>query len=124
MTKNIKYTLATTAGMLALPVVVSAQDARGITNLLQTVGDIIQSIIPLIIGLAVLLFIWGVFKYFFFSSEDDKSSGRNFMIWGIVALFVMVSVWGLVKLLQGAIINPSSNTPIPAPIAVPPNATR
>ena len=34
------------------------------------------------------------------SEESKKAKGRNFMIWGIIALAVMVSVWGLVGILE------------------------
>ncbi|MCK5021815.1 MAG: hypothetical protein KAR54_01020 [Candidatus Pacebacteria bacterium] len=33
------------------------------------------------------------------SSGSDKEDAKQQMIWGIVILFVMVSVWGLVDLL-------------------------
>ncbi|MFH1608852.1 MAG: hypothetical protein ABH951_02425 [Patescibacteria group bacterium] len=59
-----------------------------------------KSVIPLIIGLAVVLFIWGVVQYVI-NTEDEakKKKGKQFMIWGIIALTVMVSVWGLVSIL-------------------------
>jgi hypothetical protein len=50
-------------------------------------------------GIAMLFFIWGVFK-FMRSEGDDKQSGRDFIVWGLVGLFVMVSIWGLVYILQ------------------------
>jgi hypothetical protein len=60
------------------------------------------SVIPLIFAVATLMFIWGVVQYVI-NTEDEakKSKGRQFMIWGIIALAVMVSVWGLVSILSG-----------------------
>ncbi len=55
--------------------------------------------VPIIFTLAFIYFILGVIKYVISDSEKDKEKGRNFMIWGIVALFAMVSVWGLVKVI-------------------------
>ncbi len=55
--------------------------------------------VPLIFTLALIYFILGVIKYVVSDSEKDKAKGRQFMIWGIVALFAMVSVWGLVKVI-------------------------
>jgi len=59
------------------------------------------SVIPLIMSLAVVMFIWGIVQYVI-SGDDEKKKekGRNFMIWGIIALAVMVSVWGLVAILR------------------------
>ena len=56
-----------------------------------------SSVIPLIFALAVAMFVWGVVQYVINSDEEaKKAKGRQFMIWGIIALAVMVSVWGLV----------------------------
>ncbi len=55
--------------------------------------------VPIIFTLAFIYFILGVIKYVISDSEKEKAKGRQFMIWGIVALFAMVSVWGLVRVL-------------------------
>lgn len=61
-----------------------------------------SSIIPLIFTLAFMLFMWGVVQYVINDTEEAKrEKGKQFMIWGIIALFVMFSVWGLVKVLTG-----------------------
>lgn len=58
-----------------------------------------KSVIPLIFAMAVAMFVWGVVQYVINSSEEaKKEKGRQFMIWGIIALVVMVSVWGLVSI--------------------------
>lgn len=58
------------------------------------------SVIPLIFALAVAMFVWGVVQYVIKSDEEaKKEKGRQFMVWGIIALAVMVSVWGLVRIL-------------------------
>lgn len=60
-----------------------------------------DSVIPLIFALAVVAFVWGVVQYFILNADDveKRSKGKEFMIWGIVALTVMLSVWGLVTIL-------------------------
>lgn len=59
-----------------------------------------NSIIPLIFALALVIFVWGVVQYVINSGEEaKKEKGRQFMIWGIIGLAVMVSVWGLVNIL-------------------------
>ena len=58
-----------------------------------------KSVIPLIFALAIASFVWGVVQYVINSDEEaKKAKGRQFMIWGILALAVMVSVWGLVRI--------------------------
>jgi len=59
-----------------------------------------DSVIPLVFALAVVMFIWGVVQYVINSDEEaKKEKGKQYMIWGIVALTVMISVWGLVAIL-------------------------
>jgi FtsH-binding integral membrane protein len=57
------------------------------------------SVIPLLFILAIASFVWGVVQYVINSDEEaKKAKGRNFMIWGIIALVVMTSIWGLVQI--------------------------
>ena len=61
--------------------------------------NISTSVVPLIFVLAMAAFIWGVVNFLILGAEEEskREKGKQFMIWGIVALAVMVSVWGLVK---------------------------
>lgn len=64
------------------------------------VCNINVAVIPLIFALALVMFIWGVVRYVINSSDEaKKEQGRQFMIWGIIALTVMLCVWGLVAVL-------------------------
>ncbi len=63
------------------------------------IGLLKNSVMPLLVGLAVAGFVWGVIQYFIVDSEDKKKKGKEFMLWGIIALFAIVSVWGLVGIL-------------------------
>lgn len=67
----------------------------GIIGVLNTI------VVPLIFSLAFAAFIWGVVKYFFIHGDEDKSreEGRQFILWGIIGMAVLFSVWGFVNLL-------------------------
>lgn len=69
-------------------------------QLLISFGNILKILLPLSLGIALLLFFWGVAR-FILAKGDDKAvkEGKNRMIWGVITLFVMLSVWGLVSLL-------------------------
>ncbi len=69
--------------------------STGIIGLLNTV------VVPVIFALAFLVFIYGVVKYLFISGgeETKRTEGRNFMLWGIIGMVVLFSVWGLVSIL-------------------------
>ena len=61
-----------------------------------------DSVIPLIFALATVMFIWGAVKFFIIDVDEEakRKQGKQFMIWGIIALAVMLSVWGLVGILR------------------------
>ena len=66
-------------------------------------GNILNSLIPLLIALAVVVFFWGLVQYVLKSGGEGGGNGRSIMIAGLVALFVMVSVWGIVRLAQNTL---------------------
>lgn len=83
-----------------LPAMLFAQDFTSIDNSLDSISAFVIRLIPFAIGLAVLFFIWGLIKYVSAGGDSDKQKeARDTIIWGIVILFVMVSVWGLVNVL-------------------------
>jgi len=92
-------------GLLAVsPVLASAQDLEGLTTLLDSIGRLVDLALPIVVGLALLGFFYGLAKFIFSASDPDKQKeGRSIMIWGVVALFVMVSVWGLVNFLGNSL---------------------
>ncbi len=48
-----------------------------------------------------MIFVYGVMKYIANGADEAKrEEGRKFMLWGIIAFFVMISVWGLVGILR------------------------
>lgn len=64
-----------------------------------SVGNL-TGLIPTLILVAVVTFIAGILQ--FLNAGDDaekRSSGRKIMIYGIIILFVMVSIWGFVNIL-------------------------
>lgn len=73
---------------------------QGIMGLFTFAGVILNRAVPLLISLAVVWFIWYVFRYLIAGDEEKKEAAKKGMVWGIVGIFVMVSIWGLVAILQ------------------------
>lgn len=84
------------AGTFTLPTFAFAATFNSIAAQVQ---DLLNLLIPILITLAVIYFFWGLANYILKSGTEEKENGREIMIWGIVALFVMVSIWGLVGLI-------------------------
>jgi hypothetical protein len=60
------------------------------------------------------MFVWGVVKFFFINADEEakRAQGKQYMIWGIIALAVMLSIWGLVSIL-GATFGIKTNSVLP-----------
>ncbi len=92
--------------------------ARSIDGILNWLIYISGRALPLLILAALVLFLFGIVRRFFWGGDAaDKKEAGNYILWGIVALFVMVSVWGLVNVLRGTFNLDNDN--IPAAPAVP-----
>jgi hypothetical protein len=111
MKRTVIARLAFTASALALPAVAAAQTVQGVLN---TFGQIINILVVLAIGVAIVVFFYGMIKYLL-SAGEKKAEGLQLMLYGIVAIFVMVSIWGLVRLLGNTFLPGVSNNPLPAP---------
>jgi uncharacterized membrane protein HdeD (DUF308 family) len=89
--------------LITLPVFAFAQ-LKATDTFLRSAKDIITNVlVPLAFILALLFFFWGIAKYIW-SVGTDKDEGKKMMIWGVVALFVMSSVWGIISYLQDEFI--------------------
>ena len=108
-----KYTNIFLIALLFLPAVASAQ-LTGVKGLIQAVGGLINPLIAILVGLALLVFFWGLVRFIFRVGGDEKAveEGKKIMIWGLIALFVMVSVWGIISFMQRALLLPGNSTPI------------
>jgi hypothetical protein len=95
--------IITAVSIYALPVLAFAQGSANLTTISQVLNRfqaIINLIIPFIVGLAVLVIIWGVFGYVTSAGDEEKrGEAKQFILWGVIGVFIMVSVWGLVNIL-------------------------
>lgn len=93
------------ASVWALPVLALAQTSTtdNAFDLLGLISKVLNAIVPVLIAFAVVYFLYGVFKYVFSDDEDAKDKAKEVMIYGIIGIFVMVSVWGLVNILGGTL---------------------
>ena len=80
--------------------VITGINSSNIQGILCTIGNILDIVIPILIVLAVIYFIWGVVLFVISSDEEAKTKGRTHMIYGIIGLVVIVAVWGLVGIVR------------------------
>ena len=88
-----------------------AQDGN-IQSLIIDAGGLISVLTGVAFALALLVFLWGLAVFIFRTGDESRvSDGKRLMVWGIVALFVATSIWGIVSLLQDT-FGASGDTPI------------
>lgn len=96
---NKKYT--TTLGMILWGLVifphVSFAAFDKIKGLLKDFKSLLDLVIPIVFALAIIFFFWGLAQFIRSVSDKTIAEGKNKMIWGIIALFVMISIWGIIS---------------------------
>jgi hypothetical protein len=57
-------------------------------------------LVPLIFAIAFVVFLWGMVQYFIASGDNDekRENGKKLAFWGIIAFAIMISIWGLTRL--------------------------
>ena len=71
-----------------------------ITDIIYFMINIINQAVILVVALALLFFFWGVARFILNADNEEKrTEGKRVMIWGIIALFVMLFVWQIVNIL-------------------------
>jgi hypothetical protein len=112
MTKTLA---SLSALLLALPLAASAQTLQPLANLIGAIARLVGALVPILITLALVVFFWGLVRYLWGSGgKTDHAAGKQMMLWGIISLFVMVSVWGIVRLAQDALdVNPNQTVTSP-----------
>lgn len=90
-------------------------------GLLCRFGQLFNAVVPVLIALGVLYFVWGVVQYVISSDEEAKKAGRDRIIFGIIGLAVIIGLWGLVNFLRNTFgLSNTTNIQLPTvPVVIP-----
>ncbi len=93
--------MSAVAFVVLLPVAAFAADLNtGANNIIK----LIQTATRAAYMLAFLAFFWGLAMFLFNAGNEEKrKKGMGIIIWSIVAIFVMTSIWGIVYVLRGTL---------------------
>ncbi len=100
--QNFFFGLIISTPFLVPSVVFAAPTNLTIATLLKSVVSFIYgSVIPVVGGALVLLFFYGIFRYLLASGNTEKhEEGRKFMLYGLLGLVVVYSLWAIIAILQ------------------------
>lgn len=111
---------------LSFPFFVSALDTSPasetitIARIFERLTNVFNLIIPFLVLLATVIFIWGIVRYITAGGDEQRlTEAKNLMVWGIIALAVMLTVWGFVNVLIDAIFGTENIPDIPGPDLTP-----
>jgi len=98
---RFKRTAAFIALAVFFPTVATAQVLQGFQSIAGGLGMIVGILIAIAFAAALLFFFWGVAMYIRSSADEDaKTEGRRIMIGGVIGIFVIASIWGIVWFLR------------------------
>jgi hypothetical protein len=73
-----------------------------LTDIINLFTNIGLKLIPLLGAIAFLAFVWGVARFIRAAgNEKEIKDSKNFLIWGVIGLFVLVTIWGIITFLRG-----------------------
>lgn len=109
---NSKSSKIIFASLLSLPVLLYAQTVgQNVTNTFNTLDQLIkvltsgvvQSTGYLLMGVATVTFIIGIIRFLWAGKTGDVKKledGRRFLLWGLIGMFVLFSMYGIIKFAQ------------------------
>ena len=104
--------METILNFLTVKVAYAASTTSAITVFVGKINRrIVNPLIYFMFAAALAYFIYGVVDFLINSaSAGEKNTGKQHMIWGLIGMFIMFAVFGILKLIENTLgINVSDN---------------
>jgi hypothetical protein len=93
---HFRYVATITATFLPFITFASTDTLKDLVAKIVTYFDLA---LAFMMGLAVVLFVFYVIRYFIASAEGKRTEGALYIMWSVIGFFVIFSLWGLVNIL-------------------------
>lgn len=104
MKTKIEKVIKTILFLFFFPAVSFAEgDAPTLASIANKILGVIRIFPRLFIAMALAYFLYGVSGYITAGDEKKRKEGRDTIVYGLLGLFVMVSIWGIVDLFVTAL---------------------
>lgn len=71
-----------------------------ITSVIRAITDIVFRVIPILMTIATIVFLYGTAGYILTSADEEKrKTFKSYIVWGLGGLFAMVAVWGIIRVI-------------------------
>jgi hypothetical protein len=109
MKKNLSIHIVTAIALLTPAITFAA--GKNLAYIIDLIISYLNQFLVLLIGLAVVIFVWYIIQYFIKPNEDRKNAGQ-YVMYSLIGFFVVLSFWGLVNILQNTFgLQNESNQP-------------
>ena len=76
-----------------------------VDSLVRSVNrTVLNPLIAFLFAVALVMFIWGIVEFTAGADNEEKrTNGRRHILWGLVGMIIMVSVFGIMQLIAGTV---------------------
>jgi len=117
----MKFRIFLFAAALSVPFIAEAAGApKTFKELADQVFTLLTSGIATLVALGIVIYLWGIASNMMKLSSGESAPYRAYVLWGVIIIFVMVSILGIVRLI-GTTLFSGSNAPVqqtPAPASL------
>jgi len=99
---------------LSLPTGGTLSSPSNFSDAICLIVGVLSALGPTVMGLTFLVFLWGLMR-FVSSGGDEKriQEGKDMMFWGVIGLFIMISIWAIIITLLSDFFGPGFSFGIP-----------
>jgi uncharacterized membrane protein YgcG len=105
---NVSRILLTTA--LFLTPLTTFAYTQSLSDLSILAVKYFNQAIYVIVALAVLVFVWNIYRYFFKADPENKKEAGLYVMYSVIGFFVIIAFWGLVNIVSNT-LNLNNNIP-------------
>jgi hypothetical protein len=97
MNTHKKITICTLLGLVSPALVIAA--GPNLSDIIILLISYLNVALVLMMGVAVVIFVYYVIKYFILPNENRSEAG-SYVLYSVIGFFVILSFWGIVNVLQ------------------------
>ncbi|OGZ47316.1 MAG: hypothetical protein A3J54_03425 [Candidatus Ryanbacteria bacterium RIFCSPHIGHO2_02_FULL_45_13b] len=98
----------------------AAEESITITAIFNRLTQVLNLLIPFLVLLATVVFLFGVLNYITAGGDEKKlKEAKSVILWGIIALAIMLTAWGFVEIVIDFIFGNETLPPLPGPDLAP-----
>ena len=89
--------------LLSPAITLAADSTDPAGKLVENLSKLIGNLIPIAFAAALLFFFYGLAIFILKAGGEDQAKGKSIMLWGVIALFIMASITGIISFLGKSI---------------------